>query len=80
MINRSLPTFLTPHRTGRFKHLQNTIDKYKGQYDDGYDALAEKRLISLEQIGLIEPDHIASEQAYPETESWNKSKRRTKTN
>ena len=48
-----------------------TIDKYKGQYDDGYDALAEKRLISLEQIGLIEPDHIAPEQAYPETESWN---------
>ena len=48
-----------------------TIDKYKGQYDDGYDALAEKRLISLEQIGLIESDHIAPEQAYPETESWN---------
>ena len=48
-----------------------TIDKYKGQYDDGYDVLAEKRLISLEQIGLIEPDHIAPEQAYPETESWN---------
>ena len=48
-----------------------TIDKYRGQYDDGYDALAEKRLMSLEQIGLIEPGHIAPEQAYPETESWN---------
>ena len=48
-----------------------TIDKYRGQYDDGYDALAEKRLMSLEQIGLIERGHIAPEQAYPETESWN---------
>lgn len=48
-----------------------TIDKYRGQYDDGYDALAEKRLMSLEQIGLIEPGHIAPEQAYPETEFWN---------
>ena len=47
------------------------IDKYKGQYDDGYDALAEKRLKSLEQIGLIESGHIAPEPAYPETEFWN---------
>ena len=47
------------------------INKYKGQYDDGYDALTENRLKSLEQIGLIEPGHIASEPAYPETEFWN---------
>ena len=30
------------------------IEKYKGKYDQGYNSLREKRLISLKQLGLID--------------------------
>lgn len=46
------------------------LDKYKGKYDAGYDALALSRITSLENMGLIGQGHIAPDPAYPETEGW----------
>lgn len=34
-------------------------EKYKGQYDDGYEKLRERRLISLKKAGIIPNDVIA---------------------
>lgn len=46
------------------------IDKYKGQYDDGFDSLALKRINSLKQLELIGEGHVVPDPAYPENESW----------
>lgn len=46
------------------------LDKYKGKYDAGYEALTEKRLQSLQKIGLIKEGLEKPVPAYPETENW----------
>jgi len=45
-------------------------DKYKGQYDDGYEALMRKRMASLQEIGLIKGEFSEPAAAYPEEENW----------
>jgi arylsulfatase len=34
------------------------VDKYKGRYDAGYDALRETRLDRLKELGFIDPDAV----------------------
>lgn len=46
------------------------LDKYKGQYDDGYEALMRKRMTSLQEIGLIKEGLSEPVAAYPEEENW----------
>ena len=46
------------------------IDKYAGKYDDGYGVLTEKRLKSMEDIGLVKSGLSAPSLVYPETENW----------
>lgn len=46
------------------------LDKYKGQYDDGYEALMRKRMGSLQEIGLIKEGLSEPVAAYSEEENW----------
>ena len=46
------------------------LDKYKGKYDAGYEDLTEKRLKSLQSIGLIKEGLEKPAPAYPATENW----------
>lgn len=45
------------------------IDKYKGQYDNGYNKLREERLISLKRLGII--DENASMYPWAGMPTWN---------
>jgi len=47
------------------------IDKYKGMYDTGWDALREKRLQSLKALGIINKD-IRSFPRLPIVKAWEK--------
>ncbi|HPF45958.1 MAG TPA: arylsulfatase [Emcibacteraceae bacterium] len=50
---------------------EDYIDKYKGQYDEGYNVLTEKRMKSMEAIGLINAGLKPPVHAYPDSENWN---------
>ncbi|NKB35721.1 MAG: sulfatase-like hydrolase/transferase [Gammaproteobacteria bacterium] len=39
--------------------LRESIEKYSGVYDDGYEALKQRRFQSLKDLGLIEEDAVA---------------------
>ena len=50
---------------------QESIAKYLGVYDSGYDVLREKRLAALKELGLVDPDleafpRLGGEQAWDE--------------
>ena len=45
------------------------VDKYKGKYDAGYDALREKRLDQLKELGFISPESQAY-QRLPTIPAW----------
>mgnify|MGYP002640146306 CR=1 FL=1 len=50
---------------------QDYIDKYRGKYDDGYNALKEKRLLAMQELGLVKPDVKIIPSYTPETADWN---------
>jgi arylsulfatase len=45
------------------------IDKYKGQYDQGWDALRQERLESLEKLGIVPGDAVAFPRL-PTVKAW----------
>ncbi|KAJ3826629.1 alkaline-phosphatase-like protein [Lentinula raphanica] len=45
-------------------------DKYKGVYDDGPDALRQKRLARLKELGLIAQDVVPHEVVAPPESEW----------
>lgn len=47
---------------------QEYWDKYKGKYDDGYQALMQKRLKRLKEKGIIPPE--INLPAYPDMKEW----------
>lgn len=48
---------------------QEYIDKYKGAYDDGWDALREKRLQRLQELGIVDK-HAKSFPRLPTVNAW----------
>ena len=46
------------------------IDKYKGKYDEGWDALRERRLQGLKDLGII-PGDTKSFPRLPSVKAWN---------
>ena len=46
------------------------IDLYKGKYDDGYDVLRERRLATMQSLGLVAQD-VALGQRPPAVRPWN---------
>jgi arylsulfatase len=49
---------------------ERDIAKYKGQYDDGYEAIRHKRLAKMKALGVVKPDAEMSEHAG----TWSKLK------
>lgn len=47
------------------------IEKYKGKYDEGWDALREKRLQGLKDLGII-PKNAKSFPRLPSVKAWDK--------
>jgi arylsulfatase len=47
-------------------------DKYKGFYDDGPEALRQKRLARLKELGLIAQDVVAHDVVAPAETEWSK--------
>ncbi|KIK59613.1 hypothetical protein GYMLUDRAFT_169532 [Collybiopsis luxurians FD-317 M1] len=45
-------------------------DKYKGIYDDGPEALRQKRLARLKELGLVARDVVAHDVVAPEVSEW----------
>ena len=45
------------------------LDKYKGQYDDGYDVLREERLDRMKQLGII-PSEVKAFPRLPMIPAW----------
>lgn len=46
------------------------IDKYAGQYDDGYAALTQSRLKSMQNLGIVKSGVETLPPIYPEEENW----------
>ena len=46
------------------------IDKYKGRYDAGWDALREERLSRMKQLGIVEEDAVAYPRFDPRVSAW----------
>ena len=48
---------------------QSHIDKYRGVFDDGYEALARKRLARMRKLGII-PDRDIRVSPHPSARQW----------
>ncbi|MBT5073468.1 MAG: arylsulfatase [Kordiimonadaceae bacterium] len=46
------------------------LDKYAGQYDDGYAALTDARLKSMQDLGMIKSGIKTLPPIYPEQDNW----------
>jgi len=46
------------------------IDKYAGKYDDGYAALTDARIKSMQDLGIVKPGVKTLPPIYPEQENW----------
>ncbi|MDG1708561.1 MAG: arylsulfatase [Emcibacteraceae bacterium] len=57
---------------------EDYIDKYKGQYDDGYMVLREKRVRSMQEIGLVGKDVKVLPPTFSEEEYWENIDQETK--
>ncbi len=62
-------TFTAPHWP--LQAPQDYIDKYAGKYDEGYNVLRERRILKMQELGLVDPDAKVQASYVPATLDWN---------
>ena len=65
----SFPTWLTPRHTWPLQAPRQSIEKYEGVYDAGYEALKKKRLQALKDRGLVAAD-LDPFPRFPDEPAW----------
>mgnify|MGYP001806773048 CR=1 FL=1 len=63
-------TFTAPHWPLQVP--DEDLDRYKGRYDDGYEALRQRRLARLRQLGLVPGDVRAHDPVLKPDRQWDK--------